>query len=285
MGMVNCHGCGKAIHDTAPMCPNCGAPNVNQSQGLPSDKLVNIHYINPVGGAYVPQPPGVGLSTASVVLGIIALCFLVPSALLAFIAPDAAGAMFVGCGAILGLPLATVGLILGIVGIMKLKAAKMPHGRAFAGILINGIPIAGAILLLLLSAIGLAILRNHADDARRIKAYDQMRQVQNGLAEHYMRYGYYPELGSWEAMISASSPLLIKNFIPVNIPVNDPWGQPFEGKSEKTKFELKCLGRPDKGADLGPIVMNQDRTIGAPGEVQADEVGDQRVAPAPLPYL
>ncbi|MDR2560470.1 MAG: type II secretion system GspH family protein [Holophagales bacterium] len=131
----------------------------------------------------------------------------------------------------------------------------------------------------IMAVVGLNVLRNQTDDARRIKAFDQMRQVQNGLAEHYMRYGYYPELGSWEAMISASSPLLLKNFIPVNIPVNDPWGQPYEGKSEKTKFELKCLGRPDKGPELGPIIMNQDRTIGAPGEVQADD-GDQRGVPA-----
>jgi len=131
----------------------------------------------------------------------------------------------------------------------------------------------------IMAVVGLNVLRNQTDEARRIKAFDQMRQVQSGLAEHYMKYGYYPELGSWEAMVSSSSPLFTKNFIGSNIPVTDPWGQPFEGKSEKTKFELKCLGRPDKGADLGPIVMNQDRTIGAPGEAQADE-GDQRGAPA-----
>lgn len=26
MGMIHCHGCGKEIHETAPMCPQCGAP-------------------------------------------------------------------------------------------------------------------------------------------------------------------------------------------------------------------------------------------------------------------
>jgi prepilin-type N-terminal cleavage/methylation domain-containing protein len=131
----------------------------------------------------------------------------------------------------------------------------------------------------IMAVVGLNVLRNQTDDARRMKAFDQMRQVRNGLGEYYMRYGYYPELGSWEAIVSESSPLFSKNMIPPNVPINDPWGQPYEGKSTKINFELKCLGRPDKGPELGPIVMNQDRTIGAPGEVQADEVGDQRGAP------
>jgi len=28
MGMVFCRGCGKEIHETAPICPHCGAPQV-----------------------------------------------------------------------------------------------------------------------------------------------------------------------------------------------------------------------------------------------------------------
>ena len=28
MAMVYCRGCGKEIHETAPTCPNCGAPQV-----------------------------------------------------------------------------------------------------------------------------------------------------------------------------------------------------------------------------------------------------------------
>jgi uncharacterized membrane protein YvbJ len=29
MGMVFCRGCGKEIHESAPMCPHCGAPQGN----------------------------------------------------------------------------------------------------------------------------------------------------------------------------------------------------------------------------------------------------------------
>lgn len=37
MGMVFCRGCGKEIHESAPTCPHCGAPQGNSlKQGKPS---------------------------------------------------------------------------------------------------------------------------------------------------------------------------------------------------------------------------------------------------------
>jgi hypothetical protein len=53
--------------------------------------------------------------------------------------------------------------------------------------------------------------------------------------------------------------------IRVDLPVSDPWGNPYEGKSTKFTFELKCAGRPDRGEDLGAITITQDRVVGAPG--------------------
>jgi len=40
MGMVFCRGCGKEIHETAPACPHCGAPQqvASASTGVRSDK-------------------------------------------------------------------------------------------------------------------------------------------------------------------------------------------------------------------------------------------------------
>jgi hypothetical protein len=40
MGMVFCRGCGKEIHETAPTCPHCGAPQALPAQHNPnrSDK-------------------------------------------------------------------------------------------------------------------------------------------------------------------------------------------------------------------------------------------------------
>jgi len=33
MGMVFCRGCGKEIHETAPTCPHCGAPQFISQKG------------------------------------------------------------------------------------------------------------------------------------------------------------------------------------------------------------------------------------------------------------
>ncbi|MYN17014.1 NINE protein [Rugamonas sp. FT107W] len=38
MGMVFCRGCGKEIHETAPTCPHCGAPQHASAAGPRSDK-------------------------------------------------------------------------------------------------------------------------------------------------------------------------------------------------------------------------------------------------------
>jgi len=119
----------------------------------------------------------------------------------------------------------------------------------------------------IIAVVGLKFMGNQVDEARRMQAFDVLSQVRSGLAEYNMKTGTYPEIGSWEAMIGASSPLVTRHMIRVDVPKNDPWGNPYEGKSTKTSFELKCAGRPDKGEELGPITMTQDRVIGAPGSV------------------
>ena len=77
--------------------------------------------------AAIPRPPGMGMSTASLVLGIVTLVVSVSI-----------------CGSPLAIPLALVGLILGIVGRKKLKIVGIPFGRATAGIVMSiiGISIA-----------------------------------------------------------------------------------------------------------------------------------------------
>jgi type II secretion system protein G len=104
------------------------------------------------------------------------------------------------------------------------------------------------------------------DEARRMKAFTELREVSNGLAEYYMKNGSFPELASWEAMVSGQTPLVNANVIRTNIPLNDPWGNPYEGRSTRTSYELKCAGRPDLGSELGPIIITNEKTIGAPGE-------------------
>jgi type II secretory pathway pseudopilin PulG len=117
----------------------------------------------------------------------------------------------------------------------------------------------------IIAVVGLKFMGNQTDQARHMQAFDTLKQVQGGIAEYYLKTGNYPELGSWEAMVGSSSPLVTRHMIRVDLPVNDPWGVPYEGKSTKFTFELKCAGRPDKGDDVGPITITQDRVVGAPG--------------------
>jgi len=117
----------------------------------------------------------------------------------------------------------------------------------------------------IIAVVGLKFMGTQTDQARHMQAFDTLKQVQGGIAEYYLKTGNYPEMGSWEAMVGANSPLVKRHMIRVDLPVNDPWGNPFEGKSTKFTFELKCAGRPDKGEDLGAIIITQDRVIGAPG--------------------
>lgn len=119
----------------------------------------------------------------------------------------------------------------------------------------------------IIAVVGLKFMGNQTDEARRMQAFDILTQVRNGLTEYYLKTGNYPELGSWEAMVGAGSTLVNKNMLRVDLPANDPWGNPYEGKSTKITFEIKCAGRPDKGEELGPIIITQDRVIGAPGTI------------------
>ena len=132
----------------------------------------------------------------------------------------------------------------------------------------------------IIAVVGLTFIGKNTDEARRMQAFDTLKQVSQGIAEYYLKSGSYPELGSWEAMVGASSPLVTRHLIRVDLPLNDPWGNPYEGKSTRTTYELKCAGRPDLGEDLGPITILHDRVIGAPGDVKRDTTSGTSVQEA-----
>ena len=134
----------------------------------------------------------------------------------------------------------------------------------------------------IISVIGLRTFTGKSDQARHLQAYDTLKQVQEGITEFYMKTGNYPELSSWEAMVGANSPLVTRHMIKVNIPINDPWGNPFEGKSTKNTFELKCAGRPDQGEELGPITWTPNGPIGGPGQQPRDSTTTAPAETAPV---
>jgi len=150
--MAFCQGCGTPIQQTDAVCPNCGMAIANQiQQGMPSDKQVIVH----VQAAAVPAPPGRGLSIASLVLGIIVsvdtLTIIVETATII-------GIPVAFCSSLFAIPVAIVGLILGIIGKNKLKAAGAPFGMATAGIVMNTILLAiVAIIMVIMGILGAGI--------------------------------------------------------------------------------------------------------------------------------
>ena len=55
-------------------------------------------------------------------------------------------------------------------------------------------------------------------------------------------------------MVDGNSSLVKESLIKVGMSGQDPFGQPYEGKSSKATYELKCAGDPNNQEDAGPIV-------------------------------
>lgn len=125
-----------------------------------------------------------------------------------------------------------------------------------------------------IATMGFRGLTKNADKARYISAQDSLRIVSQGLDQYYLQNGKYPDFSSWEQMIDANSPLVKKNFIPVNVPGVDRWQQPFEGKSGKAQYELKCAGDPGDQESRPPIIFR-------PGEIAGGNQGAPKAEGAP----
>lgn len=104
-----------------------------------------------------------------------------------------------------------------------------------------------------IATLGFKAYGKYSAKARYTKAQDTLKTVAEGLDQHYLKYGKYPDLGSFDSMVDANSPLVKQNMIPVNTPAKDMWDQPFEGKSTKANYELKCLGDPTDQEDRPPF--------------------------------
>ncbi|MDP2877752.1 MAG: type II secretion system protein [Holophaga sp.] len=99
-------------------------------------------------------------------------------------------------------------------------------------------------ILAVIGTVGFVTLKKNSTQARHLKARQSMELVSSGLDQYYLKHGYYPDFGSYEAMVEGNSPLVKENFIAVNSPSKDPWKQPVEGMSNKIDYALKCLGAP-----------------------------------------
>jgi general secretion pathway protein G len=127
-------------------------------------------------------------------------------------------------------------------------------------------------IIAVLGTLGFKYVKGNAAQANYIKAQDDIRIVSQGLDQYYLRYGKYPDFGSYEAMVEPNSPLVKGNLIKPNMKTTDPFGQPYEGKSGRGTYEVKSGGDPDAQEERGPIVST-------PGNMSASGPGGN-AAPA-----
>lgn len=114
-------------------------------------------------------------------------------------------------------------------------------------------------IIAVLGTLGFKEVRRHSAKARHLKALDDLKNVALGLDQYNMNTGKYPDFGSFESMIDANSPLVKGNLIKAGMSPNDPFGQPYEGKSNRGSYELKSLGSPDYPEEFGPITYTPGR--------------------------
>ena len=137
-------------------------------------------------------------------------------------------------------------------------------------------------ILAVLGTLGFTQVRKHTAQARYEKAQDDLKVMADGLAQYYLAHGRYPDLNSWQAMIDPNSPLVKESLIKTNMTANDPFQQPYEGKSSRGTYELKCQGSPDYPDRFGPVVLTPDAGVSSgPAAAPGAPAGDKDAGAAP----
>jgi general secretion pathway protein G len=129
-------------------------------------------------------------------------------------------------------------------------------------------------IIAVIATLGFKKYNEFSAKARYLKAQDTLQIVGSGLDQYFLKHGRYPDLTSYESMIDANSPLVKENMILVNVPVKDPWEQPYEATSGKGSYALKCLGDPNNSEERKPFTVEPGRM---PGDNSA---GQAPAAPA-----
>ena len=118
-------------------------------------------------------------------------------------------------------------------------------------------------IIAVLGTLGFSQYKKHSAQARYLKAQDDLKIVAEGLDQYYLKHGRYPDFGSYDAMIDGNSSLVKESLIKVGMGAQDPFGQPYEGKSNRTTYELKFAGDPGNPEDAGPIVRTPGQMTGS----------------------
>ena len=118
-------------------------------------------------------------------------------------------------------------------------------------------------IIAVLGTLGFSQYKKHSAQARYLKAQDDLKIVAEGLDQYYLKHGFFPDFGSFDAMVDNNSSLVKESLIKVNMSPNDPFGQPYEGKSTRLTYELKCAGDPGNPEDAGPITRSPGQMTGS----------------------
>lgn len=135
-------------------------------------------------------------------------------------------------------------------------------------------------IIAVLGTLGFTQFRKHSAQARYLKAQDDLKIMAEGLDQYYLKHGHFPDFGSFDAMIDSNSVLVKESLIKVAMPAQDPFGQPYEGKSSRATYELKCAGDPNNPEEAGPIVRSPGQVTGSsPVNSQRGDSGARTDAP------
>jgi hypothetical protein len=105
--------------------------------------------------------------------------------------------------------------------------------------------------------------------------------VAEGLDQYYLKHGRFPDFGSFDAMVDGNSSLVKESLIKVGMTAQDPFGQPYEGKSSRATYELKCAGDPGNQDEAGPIVRTPGQvTTSSPVSGSGSTAAPKADAPA-----
>jgi len=135
-------------------------------------------------------------------------------------------------------------------------------------------------IIAVLGTLGFSQYKKHSASARYIKAGEDLKIVAEGLDQYYLKHGHFPDFGSFDAMVDSNSPLSKESLIKLGMPAQDPFGQPYEGKSNRGNYELKCAGDPNDQEEHGPIVRTPGQVINS-SPVSAPGVAGAPKADAP----
>ena len=128
-------------------------------------------------------------------------------------------------------------------------------------------------IIAVLGTLGFSQYRKHSAQARYLKAQDDLKIVAEGLDQYYLKSGHYPDFGSYDAMVDGNSVLVKGNLIKTGMSAQDPFGQPYEGKSTRLDYELKCAGDPANPEDAGPITRTPGQGATSSSPVSGPKAG------------